>query len=190
MKVKTLALIAAIFLHGFILNTNAADKEYKCKIRNIYKLSKSGEIDLAARNVPECYFFGVGDTTFSLSKDTGKVIPGNNCPPQSVPPFVTWERAKDAEGNFQADDPLTPDVDEAWIDNEGDYRIINPVPLPGKKIVVDKGNSDSSFKLVNIDTSDDGPNKFRVLEVFEHNEQKEKPFYLISDGTFMSGICL
>ena len=187
MKVKTLALIAAIFLHGFILNTNAADKEYKCKIRNIYKLSKSGEIDLAARNVPECYFFGVGDTTFSLSKDTGKIIPGNNCPPQSVPPFVTWEHAKDAEGNFQADDPLTPDVDEAWIDNEGDYRIINPVPLPGKKIVVDKGNSDSSFKLVNIDTSDDG---FRVLEVFEHNEQKEKPFYSISDGYFYSGICL
>ena len=81
-------------------------------------------------------------------------------------------------------------MDEAWIDNEGDYRIINPEPLPGKTIVVDKGDSDSSFKLVNIDTSDDGPNKFVVLEVFEHNEQKEKPFYLISDETFLSGICL
>jgi len=30
MKVKKLAITAAIFLHSFILNTNAADKEYKC----------------------------------------------------------------------------------------------------------------------------------------------------------------
>ena len=164
MKVKTLALIAAIFLLGFILNTNAADKEYKCTIRNIYELSKSGEIDLVVKNVPNCFLFG-SDNTFRILRNTGNIIFDKNCPPVSYSLFggFSWERAKDAEGNFQADDPSTPIVDEAWIDNEGDYRIKNPEPFKGATIFVD-----------------------------EHRYQKEKPFsfYSIKSGGLVSGICL
>ena len=189
MKVKKLALIAAIFLHGFILNTHAADKEYKCTVHNMYKLSNSGEIKLVEKNVPKCFF---GDMTFRILRDTGKIIKDNNCPPLNFGLYgPLWEGAKNSEGNFQADDPSTPDVDEAWIDNEGNYRKINTEPVPGKNIVVDRGNYNSSFKLVNIHTPDNKPNKFRALEVLEDADQKEKPFYsTVTGGAIVSGICL
>lgn len=34
-----------------------------------------------------------------------------------------FKRAKDADGKFQADDPSTPDVNEAWVDEEGNYKM-------------------------------------------------------------------
>ena len=90
------------------------------------------------------------ETVAEILTPPKKVVITRMLAPESNPDVIAHrvaERAKDAKGRFKADDPSTPDVNEAWKGGKAPAKKVKAISVPIKegtqRTNVKKPNSNS-----------------------------------------------
>ena len=92
------------------------------------------------------------ETVAEILTPPKKVVITRMLAPESNPDVIVTpvaaERAKDAKGRFKADDPSTPDVNEAWKGGKAPAKKVKAISVPIKegtqRTNVKKPNSNST----------------------------------------------
>lgn len=76
------------------------------------------------------------ETVAEILTPPKKVVITRMLAPESNPDVIAYrvaERAKDAKGRFKADDPATPEVNEAWVSGKAPTKKVKAITTPIKE---------------------------------------------------------